>query len=264
MPLFEAFYYETHGDKNRPAIVFLHGFLGNGDSWNEIIPTLSKYYYCITIDLPGHGRTLPEESLFYTMSNCAKLIVRLLDNLGILNFSLVGYSMGGRLGLLVALNYPERINRLVMESSSPGLKTKKERIERQISDERLAQELERAPLEQFLHKWYSQPLFDSIKNNQSRFPALIEKRKINDPTGLVKSLRFMGSGAQDSLWRELKNLQVSTLLIVGEYDHKFQEIAKEMSAETKKIVVASVTGAGHNVHLEQPKKYAQVLKKFLT
>jgi 2-succinyl-6-hydroxy-2,4-cyclohexadiene-1-carboxylate synthase len=58
-------------------------------------------------------------------------------------------------------------------------------------------------------------------------------------------------------------LQTPALLIVGEYDHKFQEIAKRMSAISKKIAVNCVNGAGHNVHFEQPEKYAQVLKSFL-
>jgi 2-succinyl-6-hydroxy-2,4-cyclohexadiene-1-carboxylate synthase len=262
MPRFESFYFQTHGNKSNPAIVFLHGFLGNRDSWNEIIPLLSKNYYCITIDLPGHGQTLPEENSQYTMSYCSKLMVRLLDNLKIQKFSLVGYSMGGRLGLFVALNYPNRINRLVLESSSAGLKTKKERIERQKSDENLAQELENAPLEQFLHKWYSQPLFDSLKQNQKRFQQLMDKRKKNNPMGLAKSLRFMGTGVTGSLWGKMADLKIPTLLIVGEYDHKFQEIAKNMSAKSKKITVVSVAGAGHNVHLEQPGKYAQILKSF--
>ncbi len=263
MPQFESFYFETYGDQSRPAIVFLHGFLGNGNSWDKIIPLVSENYYCITIDLPGHGQTLPEDDLHYTMPHCSKLIVRLLDNLGILKFSLVGYSMGGRQSLFMAMNYPERIEKLVMESSSPGLKTNKERIERQKSDEKLAQELENAPLEQFLHKWYSQPLFDSLRQNQKTFQKLIDKRKKNNPMSLAKSLRFMGTGVSDPLWSKMADLQVPTLLIVGEYDHKFQEIAKDMSTKSNKIAMSSVADAGHNVHLEQSPKYAQILKSFL-
>jgi len=263
MPQFESLYYETHGDKSRPGILFLHGFLGRGDSWNEIVSKLQNDFFCVTVDLPGHGKSLPEDSSHYTMPNCSKLIVRLLENLGIRKFSLVGYSMGGRLGLYITLNFPERTNKLVMESSSPGLNTKKERSDRQKSDEKLVRELERVPLEEFLHKWYSQPLFGSLKKDEKRFQALIEKRKINNPKGLALSLRFMGSGAQDSLWPKLKDLQVPSLLIVGEYDRKFQGIAKDMSAKSGKFSNASVTVAGHNVHFEQPEKYAQVLKSFL-
>jgi len=263
MPQFASLHYETDGDNSRPAVIFLHGFLGNCNSWNEIIPSLQKKYYCITVDLPGHGRSLPVDDSLYTIPNCSKLIMRLLDNLGVLKISIVGYSMGARLGLLVALNYPERINKLVMESSSPGLKTKQERINRQKSDEKLAQELEKASLEQFLQNWYNQPLFDSLKRDQERFRALMEKRKINDPVGLARSLRFMGSGVQDSLWGKLKDLQVPTLLIVGEYDRKFREIAQDMSIEADKIAIKTVTGAGHNVHYEKPSEYAEVLKGFL-
>ena len=263
MPLNNSLYCETHGDKNHPAVLFLHGFMGNGRSWNEIIDTLQKDYYCITVDLPGHGQSLAVDESDYKMPECAKLIIKIIDRLKINKFNLVGYSMGGRLGLFVALNYPDHLNKVILESASPGLKTEEERLKRQKSDGLLALELEKAPLAEFVGKWYEQPLFIPLKKNKKRFQELLQKRLVNAPRGLAGALRFIGSGAQPSLWGNLKDLICPTLLIVGELDTKFQEIAQQMSVESGKIKIKGIDNAGHNVHFEQPAKYVNTLKSFL-
>ncbi len=263
MPEYKSFFYETYGDKNNPAVLLLHGFMGNGNSWNEIIDILQRDHYCITIDLPGHGQSLDVEESHYKMPECAKLIFKIIGKLNIDKFSLVGYSMGGRLGLFIALNYPEYINKAVLESASPGLRTEQERVERQKSDGLLALELERAPLADFVEKWYEQPLFKPLKKDKKRFQELLQNRLVNTPRGLAGSLRFMGLGAQPSLWENLKELKCPTLLIVGDLDAKFHEIAKQMSQQSKKIKVKSIDGAGHNVHFEQPDQYVKALKSFL-
>jgi len=263
MPFHDSFYYESHGDDKRPVAVFLHGFLGSGSSWQEIIDELNKAYYCIRIDLPGHGKSKATRKSEFSMAHCAKNVVGLLAHLNLKKYHLIGYSLGGRLALFIALNYGMKIDKLVLESSSPGLKTKKERLERKKSDEWLARELEKGSFKQFLEEWYSQPLFESLKNDKKRFPALLKQRLKNDPLELGKSLRYMGTGVQPSLWGKLENLRPPTLLIVGEHDRKFQLIASEMSSQSKKITVNCVTGAGHNVHFEKPGQFASVLKNFL-
>lgn len=263
MPYFEDLYHETYGDKNRPTVMFLHGFLGNGGSWHEIIQVLKRRFFCITVDMPGHGKSLSIDESWYKFSGCAKLLIRMLDKMNRDRFSLVGYSMGGRSGLYLALNYPDRIDKLVLESSSPGLKTKKEQRDRQRADKKLAQELKNGTLEDFLRKWYSQPLFESLKKDKKKFEAVFKERQKNDGQGLAASLRHTGTGVQESLWGKLKELYIPTLLIVGEYDLKFQAIAKKMSAKSEKIKVNCVSGAGHNVHFEKPPEYARILAEFL-
>ncbi len=263
MPLYQPLHYETHGDKNHPAVLFLHGFMGNESSWNEIIDAMQKDYFCLTVDLPGHGQSLAVDESHYKMLECAKLIIKIMDTLKIDKTNLVGYSMGGRLGLFLALNYPRHLNRAVLESASPGLKTEAERIERQKSDGLLALELEKAPLAEFVEKWYARPLFIPLKKNKKRFQELLNKRLVNAPRGLAGSLRFMGAGAQPPLWENMKDLKCPTLLIVGELDTKFQEIARQMSAESPKFKIKSIDDAGHNVHFEQPAKYVNTLKSFL-
>ncbi|MGH8016420.1 MAG: 2-succinyl-6-hydroxy-2,4-cyclohexadiene-1-carboxylate synthase [Candidatus Zixiibacteriota bacterium] len=263
MPFFESFYYQAHGDLKNPAIVFLHGFMGNGKSWKIIVDSLVNKFHCITIDLPGHGRTKADDAL-YSTPKCAEQIVALANQLRLKRFNLVGYSMGGRLALYLALNNADKIKNLVMESSSPGLKTEKERLDRRNSDEALAAGLETNSLREFVEKWYNRPLFQSLRADKKNFESMVKERLDNDALGLAKSLRFMGTGVQESLWGKLRNLNKPTLLIVGELDRKFQGIAKAMLLMSKKIKIECVMDAGHNVHFEKPPEYAELLSGFFS
>jgi 2-succinyl-6-hydroxy-2,4-cyclohexadiene-1-carboxylate synthase len=153
----------TSGNTDHPAIVFLHGFLGSGLDWEEIIRGLSDKFYCLAPDLPGHGRTAkspnPEP---YSMRGAAEAVHVGLDELRIAQSSLVGYSLGGRLALHLGTTHPRRWNRLVIESASPGIESVLEQAKRREMDEKKAQELESMQFEVFLQEWYDQPLFQYL------------------------------------------------------------------------------------------------------
>jgi 2-succinyl-6-hydroxy-2,4-cyclohexadiene-1-carboxylate synthase len=86
------------GDPGGPAVLFLHGFMGSAEDWVETVAELKERYYCLAVDLPGHGSSLglayPDS---YTIEGAARAVCDLLDSLGISAPVLAGYSMGGRL-----------------------------------------------------------------------------------------------------------------------------------------------------------------------
>jgi 2-succinyl-6-hydroxy-2,4-cyclohexadiene-1-carboxylate synthase len=248
-----------HNNIGLSAVLFLHGFLGSREDFDNVIPLFVDRYSCLSIDLPGHGKTEFAED--YTLPNTADAIVALLDNLKIPQALLVGYSMGGRLALYLALNFPERFPKVVIESGSPGLKTEEERSTRLQRDFALADQLE-TNFSQFLTDWYEQPLFQSLKQHP-RFEQLLDQRLQNDPIGLAKSLREMSTGAQPSLWEKLKAHQNPLLLIVGERDRKFIDINQEMASMCETARLAIVPDVGHNIHLEKPEIFANYIKDFL-
>jgi 2-succinyl-6-hydroxy-2,4-cyclohexadiene-1-carboxylate synthase len=263
-----TFHFVQAGDKSKPPVLFLHGFLGNAQDWNDVITFFSDEHWCLAVDLPGHGGTVvngSEEN--YRMENCAEGIVHFLDRLGIDKCNIIAYSMGGRLALYMAINFPDRFERVVLESASPGFKTEQERQERRTRDNMLAERLETNSIRQFLKEWYDQPLFASLRQDKERFSKLLTNRINNNKsgvaTGLATSLRMMGTGAQPSLWDQLNKIEASLLLIVGEKDDKFKRIAAEMAPKCPDAAVCIVPGAGHNAHWEKPEEYAQAVKDFL-
>lgn len=258
------FHYVACGDRSRRPLLFLHGFMGSAEDWLEdIISFFSNEFFCIVVDLPGHGQTAVVNETDYRMENCAGNLMALLDDLHISGCDVVGYSMGGRLGLYLAVSYPERFGRLVLESASPGLRTKEERTHRVRQDENLARRLEKQPLEPFVTDWHNQPLFASLDTSSERFQTLVERRLRNDKAGLSLSLRMMGVGAQPSLWDGLDRIKADLLLIVGQKDTKFRRIASEMRQRCPTAQVRVVEDAGHNVHFENPERYAKEVCQFL-
>ncbi len=256
------FCYNLAGSQKHPLILFLHGFMGNGGDWTEIISELSENFCCLTVDLPGHGNTrvLGGEEC-YTMPNTARALIDLLDFLRIDKCFSVGYSMGGRLALYMTLEFPDRFEKTILESASPGLKAQEERSRRLHSDWQLARELETGDFNQFLFNWYKQPLFDSLRNLPN-FDKIIETRLKNNPLELAKSLRYLGTGNQPSLWDKLSQNNVPLLLLVGEHDNKFRTINAEMEAICQVAELEIIPESGHNIHLENFSQYLASLRNF--
>ena len=199
------------------------------------------------------------------MESVATALVRLMAQLGHDTFDLLGYSMGGRTALFTAVNYPDKIDRLILESASPGLKTAEEREARRAADNALAGRIERDGIESFVDFWASISLWES----QETLPApakenLRQLRLSNTPAGLSNSLRGMGTGQQPSLWPKLKDLTVPTFLLTGELDKKFCAIGAEINLELPDSHHYIVPNAGHTIHLEQPNLWLELVSNFLT
>lgn len=259
----DELHYATLGDARNPPVIFLHGFLGSSDDWLEVTTALKDQFFCITLDLPGHGasRGLPPDS--YSIDGAARALIRVLDELDAGLATIVGYSMGGRLALYLALRHPERSAALLLESASPGLESAAERAARRAADEERARRLESGDLDRFLEDWYGQPLFSSLARDEELLRQTIGARRRNDPEELARSLRGMGTGSQPSLWTELAGLPAPALAIAGALDPKFVGVSRRMAQLCPRMRAAVVPGAGHNVRAEAPEAYLDLLKDFL-
>ncbi|MBW4591453.1 MAG: 2-succinyl-6-hydroxy-2,4-cyclohexadiene-1-carboxylate synthase [Brasilonema angustatum HA4187-MV1] len=262
------FHYSFSGNPDQPLILFLHGFMGNSHEFDEAISLLCDDFYCLTVDLPGHGKTkvlCGDE--WYTMPNTADTVINLLDNLKITKCFLVGYSMGGRLALYLTLHFPQRFTKVVLESASPGLLTEAERVERVKRDEQIARKLERSVCRNdfvtFVYNWYNQQIFGLIKDHP-QFHRLLEVRLQNHPIELAKSLRFMGTGCQPSLWEMLKKNKNPVLLLAGEYDEKFIDVNTEMTNICESCQLKVIQTSAHNIHFENVKAFVENLQYFLS
>jgi 2-succinyl-6-hydroxy-2,4-cyclohexadiene-1-carboxylate synthase len=244
-------------------VLFLHGFLGSGEDFDPTIELLSDDYDCLTIDLPGHGQTrITGAAEQYRMEPTAIAILELLDRLEIPQCVLVGYSMGGRLALYLALHFPHRFPKAVLVSASPGLEQESDRQARLQHDWDLAQQLE-TDFPGFLERWYSQPLFQSL-HRLPQFAALQQRRSRNRPPELAQSLRYLSTGGQSALWAVLAQHSAPLLLLVGEEDRKFCQINQAMGDRYAAAQLQILPGCGHAPHLEQPAAVVQQVRSFLS
>lgn len=254
--------YTSVGEPGLPAVLFLHGFMGSSGDWAEAAGSLDGRAFAVAVDLPGHGASVGLSPETYTVEGVARAIIRVMDDLRVQKASLVGYSMGGRLALYLALRHPERFTRLLLESASPGLQCERERAARRDADEERARRLDSGDFEMFLRDWYRQPVFEPLARDEKLLQGTIEARRRNDPVELAWSLRGMGTGVQPSLWGELAGLRVPALAVTGELDGKFVGISRRMSGISQKVHDIIVPGVGHNVRAEAPRAYSALLRSF--
>lgn len=262
-----TYYYEwlSAYESNRPTLVCLHGFTGTSQTFTPVFQKESDRNILV-IDLIGHGQTdCYVHPYRYQMGCLCQDIALLTEQLNILKFSLLGYSMGARVALGFACLFPQKIHQLVLESGSPGLKSVPERIMRKRSDEHLAGFIMSHTMEAFVDKWEKLSLFDSQKRSSSKVQErLRQERLAQQAFGLASSLWYMGTGVQPNFWQELDKIKVPTLLIVGELDLKFQRIAKSMKEKQPDMFVEVVSNAGHCVHLEKPEMFEKIVYTFLS
>lgn len=241
-----------------PPLVLLHGFTGSAASWSGYIPAFAERFTTFAVDLIGHGRSdSPRDAARYRMERCVADLIALFDHLGIDQATVLGYSMGGRVALHLALAAPERVGRLILESASPGIADPTERGARIRADDALADAIEREGMAAFVDCWERLPLFAS----QEVLSADVRQRQRdqrmgNNPIGLANSLRGMGAGAMEPVVARLAEISMPTLLIAGELDAKYVELARMMERVMPNARAVIVPAAGHTVHLEQPETFS--------
>jgi len=247
-------------------VVFLHGFTGSSFDWKFLFDKLPERFEPIAIDLLGHGKTSsPNKVEKYITLKQVDYLDKILSKLNIQKPILVGYSMGGRLAMSYLLSFPQKVNSIVLESTSFGLKTKINRIERINSDNVLANKIMNFSIEEFVEFWKNIPLFDSQKKLSllEREQQTENKIRTNNVIGLTNSLLGFGTGNMNNYFNELENVNTEILLISGILDSKFTEIAIEANSLLPNSHHTIIGDAGHNVHLEKPEEFLKLLSSFL-
>jgi 2-succinyl-6-hydroxy-2,4-cyclohexadiene-1-carboxylate synthase len=233
-------------------VVLVHGFTQTMAAWGPVAERLAGRWRLVLVDLPGHGGSAAVRAGFAEAAG----------QLGAFGGpgAYVGYSLGGRLCLRLALDRPDLVRALVLLGASPGLADPRRRAERRAADEALAVQVERDGVAAFLDRWLAGPLFATLP------PELAGRaeRLANTPEGLAFALRRLGTGAQAPLWDRLAGLRCPTLLLAGALDARFAALAGEMAAAVGPAArVALVPGAGHAAHLERPAAVAALVEEFL-
>ena len=254
-----------NGDRRNPALLLLHGFTGSGSVWAGLTPGLRRRgLRTIAPDLPGHGRAgVPAEPASATVEGTADELARLLGRLDATPASVLGYSLGARIALGLAIAHPGVIDRLVLESPSAGIADPAEREARRRADEQLADELERDGLVAFIDQWERNPVFASHAKLDPRVARVQREFRLrNTAAGLALSLRLAGQGAMQPLHDRLAEIARPTLVIAGALDPA-RSRAEQVAAGIPGARLAMVKGAGHTPHLERPAAFRRLVTDFL-
>lgn len=227
-----------------PTIVFLHGFTNTGASWAPVVERLGERYRGLHPDIRGHGSAATARPIDF--ASCVADVTSCAPE----RFALVGYSLGGRLALHVALAHPARVTQLVLVSATAGIADEIERIARREADERLAVEIEGSTIDDFARRWEREPVF---KGRPSEVVEVARADRLrNTPAGLAAALRGLGTGAMEPLWSRLDELAMPVTVIAGERDSKLRKLSERIAGVARDARLVVVPGAGHAVHLEAP------------
>ncbi len=241
----------TEEGAGRP-LALVHGFTQTLSSWGSLAENLAVDHRVICVDAPGHGGSAAVRADLW---EGGRLLGRTAGRA-----SYVGYSMGGRLCLHLALAEPSLVDKLVLIGATAGIDDPAERALRREADEALARQLEAEGLETFLRRWLAQSLFAGLAPDA----AAIEARRQNTVAGLAGSLRSAGTGAQDPLWDRLHELAMPVLVVAGERDDKFRALGERLVTSIgPNAHLAVVPNAGHAAHLEAPEHFLTLFREFL-
>jgi 2-succinyl-6-hydroxy-2,4-cyclohexadiene-1-carboxylate synthase len=246
------------------SLVLLHGFAGTRRTWDGVVARLDPERYTpVALDLPGHGDYTGRRAGTKAQGEpgeapiaFAACVEHVLAN-SPPRFTLCGYSLGGRVGLNVALTAPERVSRLVLVSSTAGIADEAERTARRAADEALAEDLETRPFAEFMDRWEAQPVF--AEDPPEVHAAMRAQQRRNDPRALAAVLRGIGTGAMEPLWDRLAELAMPVTILVGERDTKFHAPGSRMAELLPEAELRIVPG-GHRLPLESPQAIARAIR----
>jgi 2-succinyl-6-hydroxy-2,4-cyclohexadiene-1-carboxylate synthase len=241
-----------------PPLVVLHGFTQTGRLWGRFGDLLVESHTLIALDLPGHGDSGALRADLQTTAGLVAEAARTV--VGEESCTLLGYSLGARVALQVALAADLPLRRVVFIGVTAGIEDPAARERRRQSDDSLADELEASgDVERFIDAWLRGPMFERLAPDE----AGRSERLRNSAAGLASSLRLCGAGTQEPVWDQLRALACPVLAMAGSDDIRFASHALRVAHEAPHAVASLVPGGGHAVHLAQPEQAARIVRHWL-
>lgn len=253
-------FHQSENEENEGTLILIHGYLSSTFSFRHLVPFLKERFSVAMFDLPGFGASEKSKHFLYSIEHYGKLVLSLMDKLGVGKATLLGHSMGGQVALQAAKQNPSRIDKLVLLASSGYLKPFSRWlvmasylplfpwIVRKGFEKREAREV-------LLQVVYDSNLIDQTMIDGYVNPML-EK---NFYHSLVRLLRHHGG---DMAAEDLGKIQTPAMLIWGKEDRIVPvEIGKRLSQDLPNASLAVYENTGHLVPEEKPEEvYLEICK----
>ena len=252
-------YYEEHG-AGPETIVFSHGLLWSGRMFSDQISVLKDQYRCIPFDFRGQGQSQVTQS-GYDIESLYADAVKLIEVLGCSSCHFAGLSMGGFVGLRLAIRRPDLLKSLILiESSSDPEPT--ENISRYRMLNVVARWIglrvvaDRVMEIMFGQKFLKDPERATVKHEWK------ERMVANHRIGITRAVT--GVITRNGVTDQLGQIKTPTLIIVGDQDvATVPAEAERMHAGIPKSKLVTIPGAGHTSTVEEPVAVTAAMKEFL-
>lgn len=244
--------YKISGNGGGKKLILIHGLFVNSDCWRDQLPFFEKDYHVLRFDLYGHGRSHKPGKRF-TIRNYVTDMVNLLNQVGWTEeLIFMGHSLGGMVALVFALENPRSVHKLVISSSYCFVSNEA------ITD--VAGRVNSNPIDKFglgIGKRGLNPYNDE--------DALWIAKQVSDHLTTKDALYATGASAGFNICENLRNLNIPTLLIVGEKDITTPVWASEMLHEwLPNSEIKIIKDASHLVIIDHSEEFNQLVEEFLT
>lgn len=200
--------YELSGLERRPTLMFSNSLGTNISMWDLQMPVLGRDLRILRYDTRGHGQSSATSGP-YTIDQLARDVLAILDHLGIERVDFCGLSMGGMIGMWLALQAPERLSKLVLCSTAPKLGTAEQWNTR---IDTVCKQGMRAVVNGVLERWYT-------PNFRATSPSVIESTRQMLLTTPVEGYAANCAAIRDTDLRDqISRIRVPTLIITGAHD----------------------------------------------
>jgi len=266
-------FYREAGDKNKPTIVFLHGFPSSSHMYRDLINDLSSEYHLIAPDYPGFGQSgSPSTTAYhYSFENLAATIHQFIDGLELKKFSLYMHDYGGPVGFRIAMQRPDSIQALIVQNANAyveGLGDALQPLVAYIQNENAETEKgARSFLAAGAIKWlYTNGAEDASRVSPDGYT--LDQTYINRPgNDEIQLALFRNYGTNISLyetWQSyFRSYQPPTLVISGKNDEIFIAAGADAFKRDLKDVQINLLNGGHFVLEEKHAEAASIIKSFL-
>ena len=235
-------------------LVSVHGYLGSSEMWCLQRDYLSKFFRVISPALPGFGESHEAQSLD-SINDMAKFVINIIDEKKIDKFNLLGHSMGGMIVQEIAKLAGDRINKLICFATGsigeiPGRFEPIDETRKRLQEEGADVSFSRVP-----KKW-----FVKGANDKNYYLCANAVQNVSSETAdnALKAMKNW-SGIDN-----LKNIKNKTLIVWGDKDTSYNfEQVDTLNKNIKDSKLEIFQNCSHNVHLEEPKKFNDLIKSFI-
>lgn len=174
---------------SQQTVIYLHGFMGSGSDWWPVIDFFGNEFRCLAIDLPGHGSSRCDALNDCTVEIVANSLLEYLRSVGIEDCTVVGYSLGARIALQMAVIANKvsgvKVSKVVSISGSAGISNPLKREARARQDDLLADSLRANGLDRFLDHWYKGSLWTGLQRRTGLLQRVLDQRKNQNKTSEI-------------------------------------------------------------------------------
>lgn len=234
------------GDHQKRTVVLVHGFMGDPSDWDFVRQGLAGFNVITPLLRPATSWQAGVEQLAEEIP---------------MGSVLVGYSMGARLSLGVALSDLDLVSGLFFCSGNPGIEDEEQRRTRYQHDLRIAERIETSERREFLEWWYTESTVFKSLTPQVREDE-IRRKSVRVADDWSEILRRFSVAKQPDYWPQLGELTMPVMAVAGAQDRKYARFVARMG-EASNVSARIIAACGHIVHREQPHIFVRLLKQFL-